>query len=219
MDLRTKKTIAREFLILIISVTIGLLGFVGIYIRTYLKNDEYRLLNESISKKSRIKDSLFLPYQEKLGIQNWFFGRYWDKADKADKEDTSDNTSKKLWQFLRPLAEKDSIKYKWEKTWNKTVISFLKESGFPTSDSFKSFILLNTISIADSLNYAQSKIVKSEIDNLESEKRAIRSSLYSSKQEAEFGFKFFFISAAVLFGFRYFYYGIRWSVKTLKQKE
>jgi len=212
MKLQTKKIIAKEFLILTITAFLGLIAFLGTYPYNYFQKNNIDKLNKSISEKTKIADSLSSSYNIKEGNQNWFFNKYFDKVE------TEFNTSDELWKRLDDLAQKDSIKYKWEKVWNKELVAFLKETGFPSGDNFNSFILSSRITTADLQNYNQSTKVKKEINNLKSKKGNIKSSILSFNQQAEFGLKCFIVAAILFFCLRYLYYSIRWSIKTLKQQ-
>lgn len=214
MKLQTKKIIAREFLILIVTALIGLIGFLGTYSYNYFKKSKTDNLNESIAEKNKIADSLIKPYNIKIGKQNWFFDKYFARV---NREDAEFNTSDKLWNRLDNLAQEDSVKYKWEKVWSKELISFMKETGFQSGDSFNSFIIANRITTDDFENHNRAKKLNREIGKLESEKEAITSKMLSANQQVAFGFKCFIVAVIVLFGIRYLFYAIRWSIKILRQ--
>lgn len=214
MQLQTKKIIAREFLILTLTALIGFVGFLGTYSNNYFKKTKIDKLEENIVEKNRMSDSLSKSYNIKVGKQNRFFNKYFDKV---NREDTEFNTSDKLWKRLSDLAQKDSIKYKWKNVWNKELISFLKETGFSDGDNFNSFIVTNTITTSDFENYNHSAKLNQEIKELKSEKDTIRSKILSINQQIAFGFKCFIVASIILFGARYLFYAVRWSIRTLKQ--
>lgn len=215
MRLHTKKIIAREFLILTMAIFIGLFCFLGTYLYNYLKRNKIDTLNENISQKLMASDSLRKSYDQKISKQQWFFDKYFDKVNRQDEEF---NSRDKLWKRLDFLALKDSIKYKWQNVWTKDLVGFVKENGFSNGDDFNSFIVSNRITNDDVQGFNQSLQIKTEIKNLTSEKENTTKRLFLSfEQQLKFGVTSFVVALIILFGLRYIFYAIRWSIKTLKQ--
>ena len=215
MKLTTKKIIAREFLIMILVLTIGLILFLCTYPYNAYKRNQVENKSIEISEKSKKVDTLSLSFKNKIDQQNWFFEKYsnhWDIS--GDKI----NTSEKLWQRLDFLALNDSIKYKWQNVWDKELLAFNKEIGFTNPDEFKSFIDKNRITKIDSSNYDSSLAINSEIALLTKNKKDYESEILSYNEQTEFGLKALIICFIILFGFRYLFYSLKWSLKTLKQK-
>lgn len=215
MKLTTKKIIAREFLIMILVLTIGLISFLCTYPYNAYKRNQVENKSIEISEKSKKVDTLSLSFKNKIDQQNWFFDKYsnhWDIS--GDKI----NTSEKLWKRLDFLALNDSIKYKWQNVWDKELLAFNKEIGFTNPDEFKSFIDKNRITKIDSLNYDSSLAINSEIALLTKNKKDYESEILSYNEQTEFGLKALIICFIILFGFRYLFYSLKWSLKTLKQK-
>ena len=215
MKLTTKKLIAREFLIMILVLTIGLISFLCTYPYNAYKRNQVENKSIEISEKSKKVDTLSLSFKNKIDQQNWFFEKYsnhWDIS--GDKI----NTSEKLWQRLDFLALNDSIKYKWQNVWDKELLAFNKEIGFTNPDEFKSFIDKNRITKIDSSNYDSSLAINSEIALLTKNKKDYESEILSYNEQTEFGLKALIICFIILFGFRYLFYSLKWSLKTLKQK-
>ena len=215
MKLTTKKIIAREFLIMILVLTIGLILFLCTYPYNAYKRNQVENKSIEISEKSKKVDTLSLSFKNKIDQQNWFFEKYsnhWDIS--GDKI----NTSEKLWKRLDFLALNDSIKYKWQNVWDKELLAFNKEIGFTNPDEFKSFIDKNRITKIDSSNYDSSLAINSEIALLTKNKKDYESEILSYNEQTEFGLKALIICFIILFGFRYLFYSLKWSLKTLKQK-
>lgn len=215
MKLTTKKLIAREFLIMILVLTIGLISFLCTYPYNAYKRNQVENKSIEISEKSKKVDTLSLSFKNKIDLQNWFFEKYsnhWDIS--GDKI----NTSEKLWQRLDFLALNDSIKYKWQNVWDKELLAFNKEIGFSNPDEFKSFIDKNRITKEDSSNYESSLAINSEIALLTKNKKDYESEILSYNEQTEFGLKALIICFIILFGFRYLFYSLKWSLKILKQK-
>lgn len=215
MKLTTKKLIAREFLIMILVLTIGLISFFCTYPYNAYKRKQVENKSIEISEKSKKVDTLSLSFKNKIDQQNWFFEKY---SNHWDISGDIINTSEKLWQRLDFLALNDSIKYKWQNVWDKELLAFNKEIGFSNPDEFKSFIDKNRITKEDSSNYESSLAINSEIALLTKNKKDYESEILSYNEQKEFGLKALIICFFILFGFRYLFYSLKWSLKTLKQK-
>ena len=216
MKLTTKKIIAREFLTLTLVLTLGLVSFLCTYPYNAFKRNQAENKSSEISEKTKLADSLCISYKSKLDKQNWFFEKFSNHFDLTG--DTIFNTRDKIWKRLDYLAEKDSIKYKWEKVWDKDIVEFNKEIGFSNPVAFHSFIDKNRITKLDSSNYDSSVAINSEIALLSKDKKDNESEILSYNEQTEFGLKALIICFIILFGFRYLFYSLRWSLKTLKQK-
>jgi hypothetical protein len=145
MNLKTKKIIAREFLVFIISLSIGIIAFLGTYVYNSFYQRQIDNINQQISAKELLADS----------ISNAYF-----------KTPTQEPMYRQYYRYNNAL-----IKVSNE-------IDALKNS--------------------DELNRLVSK--KLNFDN-----------------QLHFGFIVFLISIFVLFIIRYVFYGIKWSIRTIKQ--
>ncbi len=216
MRLQTKKIIAREFLILTIAFFIGLLCFFSTYLYNFYKNKQAGDINKSIEEKSAQADSLAFAYKQKTEKQNWFFNQY--SAEFDVKGDSKYNTKEKVWSRIDNLAKKDSIRFKWENVWDKELINYNKKIGFQTPDSFKTFIESNRINETEIENYNSSLKLIEVIKSLTSKKDKIKSKTLTFDKQLEFGIKSLLVLIIFLFILRYLFYGIKWSIRTLKQK-
>jgi hypothetical protein len=216
MKLTTKKIIAREFLTLTLVLTLGLISFLCTYPYNAFKRNQVENKSTEISERTKLTDSLSISYKSKLDKQNWFFEKFSNHYDLTG--DTTFNTRAKVWKMLDYLAIKDSIKYKWEKVWDKDIVEFNKEIGFSNPEVFHSFIDKNRLTKIDSLNYDSSLAINSEVALLSKFIKENESKILSYNEQTEFGIKALIICFIILFGFRYLFYSLKWSLKTLKQK-
>lgn len=211
MNLQTKKIIAREFLILTLTIAIGLLCFFCTYPYNYYRNNQVDNLNKKISDKTKIVDSLRYSYNKKMEKKNWF------NEILVSKFDYQRDSLDKVWKRLDDLAKKDSIKFRWEK-WGKEVIAVNKEIGLGTPEAFKLFIETNRIEPADIEKYNQSLNANRDLSKLITEKNEIEGKILSHKEQKSFGVKSLIFVSLLFFGLRYLFYAVRWSIKILKQK-
>ncbi len=123
MILQTKKIIAREFLVLITTLIIGIIAFLSIYPYNIYHQNQVETINAQILIKKKISDSLSQSYNKKLDRQVWFSNKY---INKFNLPGWSNND--KVWKRLSDLSEKDSIRFKC-KSWDRELISFVQESA------------------------------------------------------------------------------------------
>jgi hypothetical protein len=216
MKLTIKKIIAREFLTLTLVLSLGLVSFLCTYPYNAFKRNQAENKSTDISEKTKLADSLSIPYKSKLDKQNWFFEKFSNHYDLSG--DTTFDSSNEIWKGFDKNAINDSIKYKWEKKWDKDDITYFKEIGFSNPVALHSFIDKNRITKLDSTNYDSSVTINSEIASLSKSKNDNDSEILSYNEQTEFGLKALIICFIILFGFRYLFYSLKWSLKTLKQK-
>lgn len=211
MELRTKKTIAREFLILTLTLAAGIVCFLCTHLYNYYLNNQADNLNKKIADNTKTVDSLRYSYNQKMEKKNWFYEKLISKFDY--ERDSLD----KVWNRLDDLAKKDSIKFRWKK-WGKEVVATNKEIGLGTPEVFKAFIESNRIQATDIEKYNQALNVNKELTKLNTDKREIEDKKFSYNEQLSFGFKSLIFIVMILFGLRYLIYAIKWSLKVLKQK-
>jgi len=95
-----------------------------------------------------LSDSLSKPYRHKTESQVWFTDKYVSRFDLPRNEK---NSNVNIWNGLNKLAKSDSVKYRWEKVWDKDVIAFIKEVGFDTPQNFR-LLFWQTLLIQMTLN-------------------------------------------------------------------
>lgn len=211
MKLKTKKIIAREFILLNIALALGFISFLCIYPYNYYRSSQADNLDMTIKEKNKIKDSLSYQYKCKSQKKDWFFEKFTEKfgSDLYKNEE--------LWNRILYLAEKDSIKYKWN-IWAKELVDFNKELGFDTPQKFKEFIDANRLTKKDSTNYTESLKINQDIGTLKERKKEIEIIKLSFKEQVRFGVTSTIVLLIILFAVRYLFYAVRWSIKVLKQK-
>lgn len=211
MKLQTKKLIAREFLLMTLAFAVGFISFLFIYPYNYYRASQTDNLDKTIVEKNKITDSLAYQFKSKSQKKDWYFEKFTSKfgSDLYKNEE--------LWNRLSYLAEKDSIKHKWN-IWAKELIDFNKELDFDTPQKFKEFIDAIRINSKDSANYTESLKVNREIGALKERKKEIEIKKLSSKEQLRFGVASTIVLLIILIPARHLFYAVRWSIKVLKQK-
>lgn len=216
MKLTTKKIIAREFLAALLVMAIGLTTFLGIYAYNAIKEKKISRLTSENNIASKQVDSLSYDYNKKADKQNWFFKKWSSTFDLSD--DTQYNTLEKVWKRIDYLAQRDSISYRWKYIWNKDLVTFHKEIGFQNPEEFKAFIDDNRISEKDKSDFTLSNEKKAIITDLDNQIKETQKSKLSYDEQLDFTTTTIFLLCLFIFGFRYLYYGVKWSIRILKEK-
>jgi hypothetical protein len=215
MKLTTKKIIAREFLTLTLVIVIGLICFLSTFPYNSFRHYQIKNLKGEIDQKRTLSDSLLKSYSTKIQNQEWYFKKLNDEFDLGEF-----NTNEKWWFHSMQLAKNDSISIRWKGVWSqdKTVIKFFNKIGFLNGDSLQRFIIINNLDKSDIENKTKADNLQKEIAEIESKEIIVANSVLTYEDQFSFSLMALIILASLSFGFRYLYYGIKWSLKTLKQK-
>ncbi len=215
MQLHTKKVIAREFIILLITIFLVIGAFAGTYIYNSLQNNQTLQLDDAIVKKTAFAEGLAKPYKLKMKNQQWFY----DKNNEiVDLTHTEINSPYKLWQRLDYLAATDSIQIKLDSVWTPEIKELLVTIDFDNPQKLIAFIDKNRLTESDSADFSRSTAIYTEIEKVKKVKATYKAKLFSFDKQVNFAGWILCITLIVLFGLRYLFYAIGWSVRILKQK-
>jgi hypothetical protein len=216
MRLQIKKIIAREFLILIVTICIGLLAFSLTYPYNFCRQHQVDNLTNKIITKENLADSLSTSFDTKIKKKKWLNKKLNEEFDLSSDTIYLDS----IWIRLVSLAQNDSIKFRWDgnKNWIEIWTPFFKKIGFNNPSSLQEFILTNNINKSDIENNNSSLKIKDEIKSLKLQKREIENKILSYYEQVNFGIVTLIIFGIILFGLRYVVYSVKWSLKILKQK-
>ncbi|MGR6087939.1 MAG: hypothetical protein ACU4F9_07180 [Arcticibacter sp.] len=214
MKLNNRKIIAREFLIFTICALIFGLAFVGTIPYNYVIKSQIDNLETTSQSLSDSIKKIQLDYLQKINNQiafyessekeNWFtvgknYAELWSKLEKA----RIDGLIKKNWDGLS-LYFKNELKDKY---------------GFNNPYDFENFILNNSLTPNEVEKNASAEIIIDERETIESKIRTEKYKLMDFDDRLEFSLICLMIIGVLSFPLRYFFYAIKWSVKTLKQTE
>jgi|GEM_PF-2919141 len=107
----------------------------------------------------------------------------------------------------------NKVPISWDKSWSKELIDFFVESGFKTPNDLSNFIKTNTIYTTET---ELKDSTQKQKDIAVEKKNTINNSMLSVDDQKEFALKGLLIFFITLFPLRYLYYGIKWSLSTLK---
>ncbi len=229
MQNNVKKIVAREFLLLILAISIGLVSYGFVLINNYYFEQKIVKLTDEYYRLRK-------PYLSKLERQFWLTDIYIDRFSSNNSDyNTANNPEndrllirKDMWKYLFRYSNGDILKYKMGvienkdyPAWDLELIEFLKGIGFDSSEKFKKFILESRISTKDAEDFNKSKSLSVELDSLrlnlyEIEVEGEEGEVYNKLNELFFNVtKFAFL---VIFILRYLFLGIKWSYLTLREK-
>lgn len=238
MNHKTKKVIAREFLLLLFCVVISLITFLIIYPYNFIRKNQMDAIDNQIDVKRETIFKLSTFYKSKQDNQYWYTEQYYsshfdvgdlngvgrnlivssllDSQRKRFEVYATKNSNSVLWKRLYKIARSDSVKIKWVNIWHKDFIEFHKFMGFSSPDTFKSFILANTMSSED---LKKNKLVLKEGKEyhiLGSTRSGIESTIISRKDQISYLKGSLIVSIIILYFLRYLFYSITWSFRMLK---
>ena len=212
MKLETKKLIAREFLLLLISVGLGLIGFILTLGYSFIKESQLNNLQNEIILNESNNQKLNNSYDKKYETRAWFYNTI---NEKFDLSNSSYNDPDKLWKRLNILIQKDSLRYKYEQS--PDIRESFKIVGLTNIESVEKFIQQNNLTkaeISDINKYVQDRKF---IESLNSKASEAKSNTLSDSKKNEFTLWLFLCVLIFIFPIRYLYYSIKWSSKILKQ--
>lgn len=216
MKLTAKKIFAREFLILTVAAVLGLVAFVCTYPYNSYQQHQADKLTTTINDKAKLADSLSKPFDNKTEQQNWLHSKVLEEYDVSKDPDY---TREKIWEILSDFSQKDSIKFRWTTIWSDRWTPFFKKAGFDTPEKLKKYVETNSINSTDNSNKQLATKNIQEVNSLTNQKAELQSKVLSFNKQIDFGIKSLIVFAILLFALRYLYYGIKWSVRTLNQKQ
>jgi hypothetical protein len=208
--INNKKILAREFVYFIICLLIFSLTFLFIFSYNYFTQNQAANFSKKVKEKNVFIDSIKSINNKKIDAQNYFTDNYKKEFD----IDIYSEVNTELWNTLNRIVKADSVKYKWENKWEKTLVSFNKKMGYKSPEEFTNFIKSNVISSSDIALIEKSK---KEVRFLKSQEKDKNSDFIELKEQLRISIIALLISFFTLFILRYLIYGTKWSLKVLKE--
>ena len=210
-----KKNIAREFLILSIILVLGMFFLFGTFCFNWIKKYQYTKTVNQILIVKNISDSLIKQFNAKtLNGKDYLSIVY-----KTVKENYIPSLEELEYgkKFIseaefRKLMLSDSL-------YQDRIYKFLTEKidGFSrTKEEFFQLVRLQLDS-TDTQNKRKADILVNEINQLDIKKKLFHSSFLTVREQLIKTLIFLFVLCTIGFIFRYFIYGIKWSIKTLRE--
>jgi hypothetical protein len=211
MELKRKKLLAREFLILVLSVIISFIAFVATYGYNYkLEKDKEPIIIDRDKLAGEYAEFIRISNQ-KISNQKWLYDE-WDSH--PNLHDYSDY--KVFFKGLVNIYKADRIEYKWNNVWGDDILSFLKDNGFLTAKKLEEFVKTNMITDEDRLRNRQADKIASKMSVLNTMIRKLEVAHMELYEQVNFALVVLLIIGIIVFPIRFLFYGIRWSYKILK---
>jgi hypothetical protein len=215
LSLKTRKIVAREFIIFIITLVITLLGFLYTVFYNISIDNKIKALNVDFANNVRMGDSLSKIYKAKTNNQQWL---YFQLLKEVDLGSASYNNYESLWRRFEEISKHDSLIYKYDYVWSNSVTEPFKHIGFNTAEKLNDFIERNAISSKDSIDYKHSNNIFDKNKLISTQIHHQGTLKFTSRKQLTFSSYCFLAAFTILFIFRWIFYGIKWSIKTLKEK-
>lgn len=212
--MKTKKIIAREFLLLLSSLVLTAVFLLGLYIYNYQ-------IERSINKYDKIIyflqieiDTLEKTYSQKIKQQNWFScesNTYFDYG-------SASNYYSKIWSEWESIHKynNDSIEFLWNNLWDIELKNIFDEIGFESWKELRDFVDDNTLSESELQNMSRVIIAQSDIDLYKSAVMNQHARKIDQNERSKLIKSFVITLLVMVFLLRYIVYAVKWSINTLK---
>ena len=216
MKISIKKIVAREFVFLTLLGVLGVCFFLLMFAYNIVRHHQNESYTREIQQKTSIIDSISKSYRTKILNQEWYFEKLNGQFDLGHL-----NKHEIWWSHSVLQAKNGSIVLLWNGKWSqeKSIIDFFYDIGFLTADSLQRFIINNTFNKTDLSNKVKAAKLQKDVSEIERRQKKIEAKILTSDQRISFSEKFLIVLGLMLFGMRYTYYGIKWSIKTLKNEQ
>jgi hypothetical protein len=214
MKIETKKIVAREFLLFLLSLGIG----ITTYLITYLYNNnqikETVKIKSEISNNEVISNSLMNAFLKKKEKHEWFYRK---NNEKVNLSRSIYSSAEELWAILDEYESKNLIVERYQNSWSRELKKLLSEIGFNDPNELIDFIKKNRITGEDKINFEKGKKIQLKVRSLENKLTHRKSRILNSVRQREIGFEAFCVAVALLFAVRYVYCSIVWSFNVLRE--
>jgi hypothetical protein len=211
MPSKTKKTIAREFLLLLGQIFIVGVVVVGLILYNAYYNSKCRSIKEQIKLNNERAMQLRSPFRNKISNQVRFFSEVLSDENKESQT--------KAWKRLEYLAEADSIKYRWYNSWDFNTIYNIQSFGLNTHVQFQRFIKQNKITVEDINNDNRAEKLYSDNKVLNLQLNKYKSMLMSGTAIQDWGINVILFLTFFVYVVRFVVIGVKWSIITLRKQQ
>ncbi len=214
INLKKRKIIAREFLILLLVVVLGLIAFACTYPHNYFVSSSVSKLHSQIILHEKQLDNIEDPDGNKIAEQKRVYEGFMKNFDKNTYRNFREH-----WARLEYLHKKDSITFKYDNVWSGYVKNHFNKMGFTNASQLNEFIRANSIIKIDKNTRLKIKQLKDEIFNLKEKYRSENENLLQFDDQMNFALIIALIGGILAFPIRFLIYGVMWSINTLKTNE
>ena len=154
---------------------------------------------------------LLFEHNKKLNNQNMFFRKLNNVTPLVGI------SSKKFWQRLDEISKRDSLSYKWDNSEEVRIV--FKDIGFQNKQDLEVFIANNRMTEKEILEAAKAADKRANIIKIRQDIIDTSKSKFSFKEKVSCMSYTVILSIICVFCLRYLFYGLKWSIQVLNQKE
>ncbi len=212
LTLKHKKIIAREFLLFIIAIVTPFLVYFALHGANAYQKYKIDGYYKDASIANDTAKPLIVNYNKKKDKQAWYFDKYgsWGFSQTSPDIDTPDE----LWaNSCDYFYDVDSIASFYNA---KSMTSFFNYIGIKSPYELKYFIKENTLTNEDISNKKEGDRVLNMVSEINIKRIDAQNSIIDKEEIYRLSVNSFWVLVIILFGFRFLYYAIIWSIKTLK---
>jgi hypothetical protein len=215
MNLKARKLLAREILILFAVLTSGLIAYLCTVIHNVYIRNELDKVGKEIIAKHILADSLSKSYDVKKEKQNWYYDELANEYDLSNDGDVYQN-SESLWGRISYLSAHDSIMDRFQNKWDSDFKRFHEKIGIKNAFQLVAFVKSNLHSDIDKTNNKAAQRIRKEAHSLNGKESALWNELIVQESQIQTTLIVLLISASLFFIFRYIFYLVYWSIKILR---
>lgn len=212
MNKKVKRIIAREFLTLLILVVLESLTFVFVSQYNSYQKNKIKKIDKSLVEKEKLTDDINILVHEKIEKELTFK----NKLELNGKEFT-DEQADHFWKILTDIHKKDSIVYLWDNSWGTDFKIVIQSTGLKDGYELNQFIIKNSLSREDSILLTKLDTIQKETSYLTKQKTDVENKIINNNEKLEILERIGIVLFGILFILRYLIYGVKWSLKTLKE--
>ena len=213
MNIKNKKIIAREFLILIAVTTVGLLSFLCTYFYNWNKSSQVKKADEKIVYQTHLADSLSKSFKDKTIDGKDYISRVFFALNHiSDEYGIPNHFTYSEPDFRQKILTDKNFRDSIYRTFQNKVEGFtITQPQFDSS-------IDKQLTADDISKQKQSQEILQSLKVIRNEKEKTSSSILTYNEQVVFGLKVLILTAFLFFVLRFVFYAINWSIKTIKQK-
>jgi hypothetical protein len=213
MKIKTRKVIAREFLVLVSVTILGLFSFLLTYPYNWHLSSKLAEIDNNVSLEKDLADNLSKSFDSKTINGKDYAYRVYQTIKENTVEFAIQEFSYSQSEFRQKILS--------DKTFQENIYSTLQKNieGFVKSRIEFDSCLKSQLTAIDVKNKKEAEIIRDRTNKAKFLKEKVLLSMLTFNEQISVAVRTIIYSALILFLLRYFFYAVRWSINTLKQKQ
>jgi len=213
MELTKKKIIAREFLILVACALLSVLAFIGTKPYNYIVESRIKSLETEYQSLSDTINKIDQSYLYKIKKQKNFIYNM-----KSNDRLTTDENYREFWIRMKEWVENGKMRkfYEGLRSDMRDFSNFGRQTGLKTLAEMEDFLQKYSLTPKEVLQNTNRLKLIEEKKGIKGKIKTEKYNVKSFYDRLEFALTFFKIVVLLGFPIRYVFYGVKWSIKILK---